>query len=540
MLTPTPWVSVNPRIEFKDLRFRVDIGSDKIGHRPDGRDCPPEINEHCTMTTLSSLNVANSLAAISSSNPAAGVATTGSVESQDVDSGSPSTIVTIPSTSYGSIGVYTSEGTLDGAATTFSWTNDNTDAVSSVMAEDYEARSISGQFQNLGSALLGRFQTTGSDFSQSVTVASTGAASAAGATGAIVPSSQSGDIELTVKTASGVTVDIELESENGTLGVSVKSSGQLTDGQRTALAKLAKGFQQAINGLGAYPPTLDLGGLTQYDTSELSSVNLKFNASGMSGDFSANGSTRSVSLSGLGGTMNLSVNTSESALLGSGAQRAQAIASYLNEFDSANAEGHGNAAMMAMFKDAFTQLNSEPAGAADTLGALPQSEQAMLTGLDDFTASITENTVGSPGSFSYQVSQTTKTQGDLLNGTISQTQQSHLKASYRQAQSAGSENYDDVQIDDNASSTVEIATEKGILVQASLSQSHSQSTRNSEYVDGKLVSDVTTPTNTSVSKNLLSLLQPFINDGEAARDSGTWQQELSTLHGMILLDASAN
>jgi len=101
-----------------------------------------------------------------------------------------------------------------------------------VMAEDYEARSISRQFQNLGSALLGRFQTTGSDFSQSVTVASTGAASAAGATGAIVPSSQSGDIELTVKTASGVTVDIELESENGTLGVSVKSSGQLTDGQR--------------------------------------------------------------------------------------------------------------------------------------------------------------------------------------------------------------------------------------------------------------------------------------------------------------------
>ena len=529
MLTPTPWVSVNPRIEFKDLRFRVDIGSDKIGHRPDGRDYPPEINEHCTMTTLSSLNVANSLAAISSSNPAAGVATTGSVESQDVDSGSPSTIVTIPSTSYGSSGVYTSEGTLDGAATTFSWTNDNTDAVSSVMAEDYEARSISRQFQNLGSALLGRFQTTGSDFSQSVSVASTGAASAAGATGVIVPSSQSGDIELTVKTASGVTVDIELESENGTLGVSVKSSGQLTDGKRTALAKLANGFQQAINGLGAYPPTLDLGGLTQYDTSELSSVNLKFNASGMSGDFSANGSTRSVSLSGLGGTMNLSVNTSESALLGSGAQRAQAIASYLNEFDSANAEGHGNAAMMAMFKDAFTQLNSEPAGAADTLGALPQSEQAMLTGLDDFTASITENTVGSPGSFSYQVSQTTKTQGDLLNGTISQTQQSHLKASYRQAQSAGSENYDDVQIDDNASSTVEIATEKGILVQASLSQSHSQSTRNSEYVDGKLVSDVTTPTNTSVSKNLLSLLQPFINDGEAARDSGTWQQELSTL-----------
>jgi hypothetical protein len=70
--------------------------------------------------------------------------------------------------------VYTSEGTLDGAATTFSYTNDNTDAVSSVMATDYTASSVFGQFQNLGSALLDRFQTTGSDFSQLVTVASTG------------------------------------------------------------------------------------------------------------------------------------------------------------------------------------------------------------------------------------------------------------------------------------------------------------------------------------------------------------------------------
>jgi hypothetical protein len=59
-------------------------------------------------------------------------------------------------------------------------------------------------------------------------------------------------------------------------------------------------------------------------------------------------------------------------------------------------------------------------------------------------------------------------------------------------------------------------------------------------VGGKLVSDVTTPTNTSVSKDLLSLLKPFIDDGQAAKNTGAWQQELSTIHGMILLNASAN
>ena len=326
-------------------------------------------------------------------------------------------------------------------------------------------------------------------------------------------------------------------------GVSVKSSGQLTDGQRKAIAKLADGFQQAIDGLGTYPPTLDLSGLTQYDTSELSSVNLKFNVSGISADFSANNSTRSLSFTGPAGSMNLSVNTSESELLGSGAQRAQAIASYLQQFDNANTEGHGNAEMMAMFKDAFTQLNTEPAGAVDmsSLG-LPPMEQSMLSGPDDFNASLTDtpDTLGSTNTFSYQVSQSTTTEGDLQNGTITQTQQSHLQASYQTMVSAAAQDYDDVQIDENASSTVKLATEKGILTKASLSQSSSQSTRNSEFVGGKLVSDVTTPPNTSVSEDLLSLLKPFIDDGQAAKNTGAWQQELSTIHGMILLNASAN
>jgi hypothetical protein len=426
--------------------------------------------------------------------------------------------------------VYTQEGLMGGAAPTLTATQGSPLGILSLLAEDLRAKSFSGQIQNLGSALLNRFRTDGSDFSQSASFVSTldPNAPAQSEQGAL------GDIDLTVQTVSGVNVDIQIESEDGTLGVSVHSSGQLSVTERDALANLANGFQQAISGLSASPPTLDLNGLTQYDTSVLSSVKLQVNVSGsplnnMSASFSEDRASRSLSVTDGSGTMNLSVDTSKSALLGSGAQRDQAIASYLKQFDSANEEGHGDPQMMAMFKDAFTQLNSNVGTSPAGTSPLAQSEQAMLTGLGDFTASITDSPdVLDPNAFSYQVSQTTKTQG----GTITQTQQSDLKSSYREALSPGA--YDEVSISDDASSTVALTTEKGILTRASLNQSRSQSTSKAEYEDGKLVSDVTTPTiDTSSSTDLLAMLKPLIDDGQAAQDSGTWQQMLSTIRGMI-------
>ena len=488
------------------------------------------------MTTISSLNAGLPVTSTSPSNTANSLASIGGAALADGNSGSGSTIVTIPSPSIESPLVYTQDGTLEGGASALTWAQSNTDAVSAVMAANYMAGSISGQFANLGSALLDRFKTTGSDFSQSVTFSS---AAAAVSMGQLIPNTN-GDIKLTVVTTSGTKVNIELDSEGGKLGVSVNSSGPLTDPERTALASLANGFQQAINGLGALQPTVNLSGLMQYNTSVLSSVDMQFNVGNASGDFSANGSSRSLSLKDSSGTMNLKVNPSDSAILGSGAQQNEAIASYLKQFDSANAEGHGNAEMMEDFKDAFSQLMSNDGTSSQPTDPVALSEQAMLTGLSDFTASLSESgsgTIGNPGTFDYQVSQSTDTEGDLQNGTITQTQQSHLQASYRQASSSSPGDYDDVQVDDNASSTVKLATERGILTQASLSQSHTKSTRNSEYVGGKLVSDVTTPTSTSDSKNLLTLLTPLIADGQAAQDSSAWQQMLSGIHGMILLNA---
>ncbi|WGS52126.1 hypothetical protein LFL96_28400 [Paraburkholderia sp. D15] len=518
------------------------------------------------MSTVSSLNASLSSNLLPALNAPGKSAALADVTSADIDAASPSTIVTIPSAVAESPIVYTPQGALLGLEPTTTWAqSNNTDAVSLAMAGNYTANTISGQFYNLGSTLLNRFKTTGSDFSQSVTLGSTGAAGAASAIGA--SSTPQGDARLTVKTASGVTVVIEMDSGNGTLGVSVNSSGKLSDTERSALAKLADGFQKAINGLSASPPTVDLSGLTQFDTSVLSSVNLQFNVTGsgqqdISASFSQNSSARSFSVTDSLGTMNVKVDTSNAALLGSGAQHDQAIASYLAQFDNASARGHGNAQLMSMFKDAFTQLNSNEGTPTQQLPGtayapwLAQSDQSMLTGLADFSASITDTPVSSnpyrlseQDTFSYQVSQTTSTQGNQFDSRISQMQQSHLQASYHLALSGGgaptldatlaSQNYDYMRIDDSASSAVNIATKQGKLLAATLDQSSSQSTRQSEYVKGVLTSDVTTPTETSNSKDLLALLKPFLENDQAAQNSDGWQNALSSIHGMIFLNANA-
>ncbi|MET3244347.1 hypothetical protein ABIE53_001092 [Burkholderia sp. OAS925] len=41
-----------------------------------------------------------------------------------------------------------------------------------------------------------------------------------------------------------------------------------------------------------------------------------------------------------------------------------------------------------------------------------------------------------------------------------------------------------------------------------------------------------------ISTDLLSLLEPLIDKGDATRNSAGWQQALSRVHGMILLNAS--
>jgi uncharacterized protein YndB with AHSA1/START domain len=505
------------------------------------------------MSTLSPLNIALPLQVTSLSNATQSIASTAASESPDPGS----TIVTIPSPVNEAPLLYTPLGTLSGDDTITAWGNsDNTDSISQLMAGNAMAGSMSGQFARLGGALLDRFQTTGDNFSQSVTVSSASA-------GLAVQDGQ-GEVDLTVQTASGTKVQIDMESKDGTLTVNLNSSGTLTGTERSALAKLADGFQKAIDGLDGVPPQLNLSGLMQYDPSVLSSVNLQVNVSGevqgnISAKVSLSSSARSVSLADASGTINLNVNTSDSAIWGSTDQRNQAIQSYLAQFDNANAQGHGDTALMSLFKDAFSQMNGDYGTSTQQLPGtdnqqwIAQSDQAMLTGLADFSASITDTTTApnpvmpsETDTFAYQVSQSTQTQGDWQNGQISQTQHSHLQASYHQAvpghklemgKSPESQNYEYVKVSDDASSATNIATQRGAIVQATLNQSSSGSTETSEYLKGVLKSDVTTPTKTSESKDLLALLQPFMTNDGAKDDSESWQQQLSQIHAMVLLNS---
>jgi hypothetical protein len=515
------------------------------------------------MTALSPLNVATTLQLTSLATSANATVMPGAADLQSVSAPSTSTIVTIPSAiNLVALPTYTPEGILSIAAPTASWASDSDDPVTLRMRSDYTAQTMAGRFSGLGSALLDRFKTTDSDFSQSVSFSST-----SGVGGAALGLQQAGSrIGLTVKTASGVTVEIDLVSEGGGLSVSVKSSGTLSDSERDALAQLAGGFQQAIDGLGASPPKLDLSGLTQFDTSVLASVSFKYTITGdgdanISASYSQDGASRSLSVTSGAGTVNVKVDTSNPALWGTDAQRTQSVASFLQQFEDANSRGHGDESLMSMFEDGFAQLNEvygtpspQTLPGAQYTPWLQQSDQAMLTGLADFNASIMDTPASTNpmrtnegDTFAYDASQSTALDGTALTGTISQHQHSHLSASYHHVLSGGGEpvlmssmseqNYDYVKIDDSADSTVQIVTERGALVRATLTQSSDQRTRESKYEGGVLISDVTTPEETSSSKDLLSLLKPLIDSGAAKHDTTAWQQALAQIHGMIQLNA---
>ncbi len=54
------------------------------------------------------------------------------------------------------------------------------------------------------------------------------------------------------------------------------------------------------------------------------------------------------------------------------------------------------------------------------------------------------------------------------------------------------------------------------------------------------VSDLHTPKDTSRSTDLLSMLEPLIEKGDATRNTAAWQQALASIHGMILLNSASN
>ncbi|MGG1947525.1 hypothetical protein AB1286_22490 [Trinickia sp. NRRL B-1857] len=440
-------------------------------------------------------------------------------------------------------------------------TNPSSDAISTQMVQNY-VNSVSPssptRFQGLGSALLDRFTNSGANYAQSAQLSAP--------PGTVGIGSESGngiesDIKLTVKTKSGIDVALTLESTDGGLSVGIQSSGTLSDSERKALSSLAGAFQQAIDAASAEPPKLDLTGLMKFDPSVLASVD--FTAGETNGGksvqsvaFHADSATRTVAVTNAQGSIHLSVDANDSAIAGTPQQRSAAIADYLAQFDQAAARGHADASLMTMFKDAFTELN-EGSGTQTSASAAAKSSRlndaglAMLTGLADFSASITDTTKSvnpmhpaEVDSFSYQVSQTTQIDGTPpLDGSVRQAEQSQLSATFHTGISGGpapvltsqraSQSYDYVTIEDIAQSTTAFGYRQGELTLAASEQSASRSTRTQTYENGNATQDLTTFDEQSRSTDLLLLLKKL----PEAQDEASRQQVLSNVHDAIALQA---
>ncbi|MBX9801049.1 MAG: hypothetical protein K2Y13_16460 [Burkholderiaceae bacterium] len=440
------------------------------------------------------------------------------------------------------------------------WKVRSNDAVSALMGGNFFSSSVSTRLNGLGSALLGMLKDGVDGFTQSVSLASS-EAGAITSTGTQQTSYPAAEIKLQIRTQSGVDVEIVLGSENDRLQVQMQSSGDLSEAERTALGDMAAGFQNAIDGLTAKPPVLNLSGLTKFDTKVLSSVDFQSSVT-LDKDgpqklaFHADSTSRSVNVDGPVGSMNVSVDMRDSSIWGNGKQRAAAIDSYLKQFDKAASRGNADKALVGMFKDAFSQMNSDyVAPTQQPKISLADIDHAMLTGLADFKASVKEVTtspnpknLGEVDSFAYDASQTTQVGGiNQFNRSISQQQQSNLKASYHMSlvpdvpliltSDNKSQNYYYKQIDDTAQSKVGISYTKGVLSEAYAEQSAKQSTRTSKYELGVLTDDSTTPFNASQKRDILESLKPLLDDLKNEQPSAlyNWQQKLLEVHSDILL-----
>ena len=453
------------------------------------------------------------------------------------------------------------------------WERSSSDLMSSKLASNFSHSGNAARFTGLGAALLERFTTDSSSYSQSVmkqTSAQSTRSAANVAAQTQLHTKADNQISLSIKTASGALVDITLGSDDDGLGVQVNvSKGTLSDADRKALAGLAEGFQKAIDGLTAQPPKLDLSGMTKFDTSVLSSVDLHATlgtTNTQTLDFHADANTRSVKSTGVAGTVDISVDMSKRALLGTESQQKQALNSYLKQISSA---GNRDESLMNMFKDAFTALNCnygetattyKSGGAEPVYFSLTKTDKNMMTGLADFTASVSQTPVDSTNpmrpdetdTFSYQVSQTSTITGTgTQDRNITQKQQSHLAASYHASLTPGlklnltsdrnSQNYLYYQIDDKAESTTSVQYHKGALMSASVAQSSSNSTHIQKYVKGALESDITTPEITSKTTDLLGTLQSAWENNAPRMSFRDYlnHQTLPDLSGMVLMESDA-
>ncbi|CAB3655099.1 hypothetical protein [Achromobacter pestifer] len=433
------------------------------------------------------------------------------------------------------------QNALASGASTYTQSGSLTDPVWVAMSSKVLSLGGGNPFSDVGAALLSRFSTDGGNYTQFVPAGRTEAGAQAVSNSAMPPGALADNtVSLRIGTASGAQVEVSLR--RGTEGMAVQidvTNGALSEDERNAIASLAGGFQDALDGLAQVPPRLAIAGLADMDTSLLSSVNLRASTrtNGVevqSIEFSADAGQRSVTVSGPSGEVKVGVDLTKPATFGSAEQQAAAVSRYLQQFDSARSRGQGDETLMSIFKDAFSAVHgsygaaqaqrAQPAGTVERIPA-SQAHRSLLSGLADFSASIKQTSKSvNPGrrdevdGFAFQVSQNSKVSGQARwNLAVSQDQQTSLKASFHKSLSPqvalaltedkASQNYLYYQVNDATSTRTDLAYDHGTLASASMSQSRNLSMQVSKYVQGKLVEHTVTPTVDSFKRDLLPMFQ---------------------------------
>lgn len=464
---------------------------------------------------------------------------------------SPSTVVSLgQQESRVDTQTYTAKGTLGKAQTQYVWEQDGIDKLSMYMLSAIQASSPAARFQGLGAALLEQLAASGGQ-----RISQSGLAIDDGATTdplllamqqARLREHATSSVSFNLTTGSGATVTVGLYSSTNGLAVDADvQDGTLTSDELKGLAALASSFQAALNGLTQEPPSLQLGALVKLDPALF--TGLQFNAKLQNAggdqqtfDLQLNEDSRNLTLQGANGTVRMNLDTQGGALLGSQAQRQAAVANYLTQFDAAQKRGHGDAQLMALFKDAFSQLNSVDDTSKRPAGhdlAQNTASRLLLSGLADFDAAITQTEQKinpmrpeEVDHFDYKVSQSTTLQGPAANLAVEQAQQASMKAAWHEGlnplvgltltRDNKTQNYSYHTIDDQSRSSTRLAFADNALVEATATQEASQKERVRTYQEGVLQDDTTHSAAAAQSRELLDMLDEMLSQDRAARRAG--------------------
>lgn len=515
------------------------------------------------MTTLNPIIASNPLIVRAAATPLAISANT-----VDVSPVRPASVVSLGNPAADVVDIYSRDGQMPGRENVRAWENSSQDAVSKIINTRFNSTSTASRYSGLGAALVAQFaKGGGADISQSVlniTADRAGDAGAIKADQTVLHNKAENQVSLSIKTASGKTVTFSLSSQKDGLGVQATvEGGDLSADELKAVGQLGSAFQASVDGLTAVPPKLDLSQLTQFDSKVLASVDLNAKVTSQGSDdltlaFHADSQSRTTRMSGPAGSIDLAVDLKNAAILGDAKQQANALKTYLAQFDRVEKRGSANADLMAMFKDAFSVMNSnypQGAGAVEALSNNP-SDKGLLTGLADFKASIKQAVDSSNpmrpsevDSFSYNVSQKTQVNGrSSADRSVTQNQQSVLSASFHKGLDGGkppvfdgsreSQNYLYVQVQDRASSTASFAYKDSQLTRASVTQSASQNTHTQKYVMANLVEDTVVPKEGSSKRDYLALLEHAGRESKKSKDAleqSTLKDALAKMHDSVLL-----